>query len=256
MYYIVQTNLFGEDKLEELLHSLDRLGLEYETIKVLPFVEDFDFDTKRKDVFCFGSLKMARIAKKYDFNPGVLITPNHDFEVYSQHYKDELLNYDSKIFSFGEDFPWEEESYFIRPTLDTKIFTGKVFIKDDWLEFRDNQLTNGHSTVLSKDSRIQVSTAKKLYKEFRFFVVDGKVVTGSLYREGYFTRRSNVIDDGAKEYCQKMVDIFNLAPAFVMDIVSLDEGYKIVECGSVNCAGFYDSNIMSLLIALEDKFSK
>jgi hypothetical protein len=255
MYYIIQEKLFREHEWDDLIKGLERLDLEYEVVKLLPFVDDFEFKTNRKDVFCFGALKMARIVPKYGWNPGVIMTPNHDFQVYKKYYKDNLLNYDSKIYKFGEDFKWNGD-FFVRPTLDTKTFTGKVHSMESWKKFRDEQLTNGHTTTLTKDTDIQVSSIKNIQKEFRFYIVDGNIVTASLYREGSFIRYSDIIDDGATEYCREMIDIFNLAPAYVMDICLTDEKWKIIECGTINCAGLYKANISLLLMKLEDYYNK
>lgn len=254
MYYIIQDRLFNEDAWDDLIVALERLELEYEIVQVLPFVEDFEFKTTRKDVFCFGALKMARLAPKYGWTPGVLMTPNHDYQVYKEYYKENLLNYDSKIYKFGEDFDWNGD-FFARPTLDSKVFTGKVFTMEDWKEFRDRSLIDGHSTSLTKDTDIQVSTIKKIQKEFRFFIVNGKIVTGSLYREGFFIRHDNIVDDGAKDFCNEMIKLFQLAPTFVMDIAQVNGEYKIIECGCTNCAGFYKANLPSLLMAIEDHFN-
>ena len=84
MYYIVQQNLFREEGHTKLLKCLEKFGINYELVDVLPFYEEIEFETDRKDVFCFGSLKMARLSKKYGWEPGAVITENHDYEVYSK----------------------------------------------------------------------------------------------------------------------------------------------------------------------------
>lgn len=253
MYYIVQENLFREENYDNLIRGLERMELPYEVVHVLPFVENFEFKTDRKDVFIFGSLKMARLSKQYGWKPGAMITENHDYRVYSKYYGDNLLNSDSRIYKFGDDFEWQYGSLFVRPCEDTKVFTGQVFYDiKDWREFRDRQLMNGYATTLTTDTEIQVCSVKNLTKEFRFWIVNGEVITGSLYRMGCFLRYNDMIDDGALEFCKEMVKIFQLAPAFVMDICETDEGYKIVECGSISCAGFYAADMQKILMALED----
>jgi len=251
MYYVIQEKLYQELEWDDLVKALERLELDYEVVKLLPFVDDFEFKTERKDVFCFGALKMARIVPKYGWYPGILMTPNHDFQVYKEYYKNNLLNYDSKIYKFGENFDWNGD-FFVRPTLDTKVFTGKVHSMESWKSFRDEQLTNGHTTTLTKDTDIQVCSLKNIQKEFRFYIVDGNIATASLYREGSFIRYSDIIDKEAEEYCREMIDVFNLAPAFVMDICLTDDKWKIIECGCINCAGLYKANIPLLLMELED----
>ena len=53
-----------------------------------------------------------------------------------------------------------------------------------------------------------------------------------------------------------MVDIYQLSDTFVIDVCLTDNGWKIVECGSTSCAGFYDADMQKLIMALEDKYAK
>ena len=233
------------------------MELPYEIVKVLPFIEEFEFKTDRKDVFCFGSVKMSRVAKKYDWYPGSLLNDNHDYRVYSKYYKDNLLNYDSIIQKFGDDV--KSELFFARPCKDNKTFTGKVFTKSEWIEFKEEFFKSGHTSSLNEDTEIQISSVKQLTKEFRFWIVDGEVVTGSLYRNGYWINQSEIVDDGALEFCKEMVKIYQLADAFVMDIceVIVDDKseYKIIELGCINSAGFYLCNMPKLIDAIEQKWN-
>lgn len=258
MYYIIQENTFREENYNVLIDTLDRYNLPYEIVKVRPFLEDFEFNTDRKDIFCFGSVKMSRVAKKYNWYPGSLLNENHDYRVYSKYYKENLLNYDSVIQKFGDDI--NLNYFFVRPCLDNKTFTGKVYSKEQWLEFKDNFFKSGQESSLTNDTEIQVSSVKNVTKEFRFWIVGGEVITGSLYRNGYWVNYSNIVDEGALEFCKRMVDIYQLADAFVMDIceVITDDKieYKIVECGCINSAGFYKANMPKLIEAIENKWNK
>jgi hypothetical protein len=51
-----------------------------------------------------------------------------------------------------------------------------------------------------------------------------------------------------------MVNLFQLAEVFVIDICLSDQGWKIVECGCVNSAGFYAADLQKLLMSIEDHF--
>jgi hypothetical protein len=255
MYYIIQENLFREEGHAKLISSLEKFKIDYELVKVLPFIEEVEYKTSRKDVFVFGSLKLARISKKYEWNPGAVVTPNHDYEVYSKFYKDNLLNYDSRIFEVKDDFEWLYEQHFIRPCLDNKVFTGKVFDKEDWIKTRQYLLTNGHSSSITENTKIQVAVPKKLTQEIRFWVVNGKIVTQSTYRRGSFLYYDEIVDQDAIDFAKQMIDIFQLAETFVIDLGLTDEGWKIIECGSISCAGFYDADMQKLLMALEDCYN-
>ena len=254
MYYIVQENTFSEPNYDNLMIALNRLGLEYEVVKVLPFLENIEFKTDRKDVFCFGSLKMARLSNMYGWKPGSQMNDNHDYLVYRDYYKENLLNYDSKIYKFGDDF-FCKELFFARPTKDTKVFTGRVFDMQEWFDFRKYALSNGHSTLLNTDTEIQVSSVKKIQQEIRFWIVKGKIITASQYRLGNRVCYSDIIDQAAYDFCNKMIKLFELNDGFVMDLALVNNEYKIIECGCINCAGFYKANMQKLIMGLETAFN-
>lgn len=255
MYYVIQENTFKEENYNVLVETLDRFNLPYEIVKVRPFLEDFEFKTDRKDVFCFGSVKMSRLAKKYNWFPGSLLNENHDYRVYSKFYKENLLNYDSKIQKFGDDI--DLDIFFARPCEDTKTFTGKVFDQYSWSEFKESFFKSGQISTLTNETEIQISSVKNITKEFRFWIVGCEIITGSLYRMGSWIVRNEIVDEGALEFCKEMIKIYQLADAFVMDVcevINQDRKYKIVECGCINSAGFYKANMPKLIDAIEIKW--
>ena len=272
MHYIIQENVFREHHYDLLEKAIQKLGLTYTTVRVFPFVDKItnlgdipdgpynvddlpDFNPDTDNVFCFGAIKLARVAALRGWKPGSMMNQNHDFEVYKPHYGDNLLNYDSKIQRFADPVDWTYgEKKFFRPTQDTKTFTGKVFSQVEWEDFVYYHLNNGHLTTLNENTQIQVSTVKKIYKEIRFWVVGGKIITGSQYRLGNQTIYDDVFEPEAQEFAQSMVDKFQLAEAFVIDVCLTENGWKVVECGCINCAGFYKSDLHKMIMSVEDYF--
>lgn len=86
-------------------------------------------------------------------------------------------------------------------------------------------------------------------------MVDGKIITASTYRRGSFKYYSDVVDADAIEFAQKMVDIFQLAKCFVIDVCLSGGEWKIVECGSISCAGFYAADMQKLIMSIEDAYN-
>lgn len=262
MYYIVQKDVFKEVNYNNVIKALDRLQLEYEIVDVIPYVEDFKFKTDRKDVFPFGSLKMARLSAKYGWYPGSQMNDNHDYLVYKDYYKNNLLNFDSQIIKFGDKDFFSEEPFFARPTKDTKVFTGKTFDMGTWrysvkvgLHNANEARKQGFNALLTEDTLVQISSIKRIQKEFRFWIVKGEVITGSQYKLGRRVVLSDVIDESVYDYVRQMIKLFQLNDAFVMDIAMIEDGgYKIIECGCINCAGFYAADMQKVLMALEESF--
>ena len=67
----------------------------------------------------------------------------------------------------------------------------------------------------------------------------------------FFLVYDNIVDQDAIDFAQKMVDIYQLAETFVIDVCLTSDGWKIVECGSTSCAGFYDADKQKIVMALE-----
>ena len=167
-----------------------------------------------------------------------------------------MLNYDSRVVNFGDDFKWKYDQQFIRPTLDSKTFTGKVFEKPQWEEFRERMLSHPEDTTLRTNTQIQIAMPKKLTQEVRHWVVGGKVITSSVYRRGSFLIYDGMVDQDSIDYAQKMVDIFQLSKSFVIDTGLTENGWKIIECGSISCCGFYDADMQKIIMNLEEEYGQ
>ena len=134
---------------------------------------------------------------------------------------------------------------------------------EEWIKEKERLLHNLKedrknglvTTVLNEDTEIQVCSLKNIQKEFRFWIVGGEIITSSLYRMGCFINYSDVVDEGATEFCKEMIKIFQLAEAFVMDICLTEGEWKIIEVGCLNCCGWYRANIPKVLMSLEDHFN-
>jgi glutathione synthase/RimK-type ligase-like ATP-grasp enzyme len=96
------------------------------------------------------------------------------------------------------------------------------------------------------------ASLKKIYNEYRYFVVDGKVVTGSQYKLGkrvvYGETDQNI------DIAQTFVDMLNknIDQPYVIDIALTDDGYKVIELNTMNCAGFYACDMQKLVTAIID----
>lgn len=248
MYYLVQENIFREGNFVNLIECLDRNKIEYEIIKWIPFSEDIKFDTDRKDVFIFGCVNMTKVAHKYNWVPGVYFNDKHDMENYFYKYGDHMLNSDGKFINYYDELPEHiPDTFFARPSKDSKLFTGSLFYRAEWAAY-----TKG--SEVSADTRIFIASQKSyISREIRCWIVDGKVVTTSLYKMAKRGRYQNYDhEQEAIDFAQKMVDIYAPSRAFVLDICLHEGEYKVVEINCMNCAGFYDANMNKLVEALEN----
>jgi hypothetical protein len=256
MYYVIQENVFKETHYNIMIDAMKRFNFDFEIVKFIPFCHDIEFKTERKDVWVWGSVTMSRVAEKYGWSPGSMYNENHDFEVYGKHYGDHMLNSDGVIINFGDELPERFEYFFARPTKDTKVFSGQCFGRDAWVDYQKQIEITNVTTLLNNETKVLIAPLKTTEQEIRCWVVDGKVITASRYKFGSRVIYENYDDETAAiQYAQSVVDIYQPAKAFVLDICLFNGEYKVVEINCINCSGFYHMNVYKLIEALETVFN-
>jgi hypothetical protein len=254
MQWVIQDNIANEERTSALIQNIDRFGQKVHLVKVVPFVgeimPDLDFDDEK--VICFGSYSMRHQANKKGWFPGVYDMEWFPYQSLIEVLGNRVLNDESVFGEFGEINP-EYEEFFIRPTHDGKEFAGTIKSKGQLKEWQAKVIKLGRddfSGVLRAQTEVMCSPLKKIYDEFRYFVVDGKVVTGSQYKLG------KRVVYGDTDYnipvAQEFVDVLNdhISHPFVIDIALTDDGYKVIELNTLNCAGFYAADMQKLVAAL------
>jgi hypothetical protein len=274
MHWILQENLFKETEWETLVATLERFDIPYSVHKVIPFIGELVpapniLATLSKNpngkVICFGSYSMRHSAQKFGWTPGVYDLEPFDFRKQRAKWGDLMLNDDSQVFSFKNVLWLDGEPRFIRPIHDSKVFAGAVF---EWEEFREWQkkicdLGVDYGTSLTRDTLVQVCQPKKIYAEYRFWIVDGQIVTYSLYKRGDRVIYSSDVDKHVLRFADQCVrhgditlSMRTSAPqphrAWVLDVCETPDGMRIVETNTINSAGFYAGNVQDLILALEE----
>lgn len=254
MHWVLQENIFNEDGFKSLEQALIRLGIPYSTHKVVPFVGELfpKPDVPNSDVIVMGSYSMANYARKHGWTPGSFDNDNLDFEKQFPHWGKHMFNADSHVCRF-EDVPEQSVPFFIRPTLDSKSFTGYT---TDWPTFNKWQqrvisLGADNGGTLYADTMVQISTKKQIYSEYRLWMLDDKVITASLYRQGGRPFYSSNVDERIIKFGEYISSLWSPARAYVLDICESKDGLFVLEAGCINAAGFYAANTQKLVEALE-----
>lgn len=254
MHWILQENLFKESEWDTLTYTLERFTLPYSVHKVVPFIGELipPPAPRAPKVVCFGSYSMRHTAKKEGWKPGVYDLFEHDFLEQRSVWRDKMLNYDSQVLPFKDAVI--TEATFMRPIDDSKYFAGKVFGVDEFNEWQKNVcvLEHDYGNSMTKDTLIQVCTPKDIFAEYRFWVVNGKIITASLYKRGDRVIYSSEVDQRFYDFVDECVTTWRPHRAFVIDVCDTPDGLKIVEINTLNSAGFYAGNIQRLVEALEE----
>jgi len=253
MHWVVQENLYNEKAFEDLIRALEISNTSYEIVKVIPFAHEVTPEPTSTDrIMVSGSTALTFIGQEKGWC--VFYNENFNHNVWLEHMGDSLLNYEAIVAQFGGIHPpWD--TFFIRPAEDRKIFAGQIVSKekfDVWVTNTLNAHKDGYTT-LTPETEVVVSPVKTIYSEWRFFVVDGKIVTGSLYkRYGMLYEQPLLHNDEVIPYAQAMVDKWQPDRAFVIDVALTDEGFKVIEYNCMNSCGFYKSDVGKIVNAINE----
>lgn len=251
--WIVQNNLIAENDLEKMRDAYKLLNLVFEEIFVVPFSPEIpDFTIDEKVNIYYGSTSLMYNIYHQLNKPAGLFFDEETFsmENYLSVWKTYMLNAEAKVTTFKafaqEKHP-DESLWFIRPDADDKSFNGDVKSFAAIKSFIANS-TKVENVVLNDDTKILVGPPYNIKKEWRNFVVNGKVVASSLYRKDFRLNKSGkdipvdmikFVEDRCKEYMPH--------PIFAMDIALCGDQYYIIECGCLNSVGFYDADVTEII---------
>ena len=277
MHWIVQNNLWSEDAYTDFINALDRMGVDYTYVKIIPFTKklvNLDFDPTKGDweeaeepyidesldLFAYGSTSLTRIALDRGWKPGTLLNDNFDFKEWRKGLgASNLLNGTSVTCTIQESLKLELPEYlFVRPQFDNKAFTGITHTKEQYLNWAkqiaeiEEDLEDRNACLLNKNTPIALAPERKILAEYRLFVVEGKIVTGSLYKLGKrVIYDSDYLNDEVVKFAESMIEMWEPAKGYVLDIAETPEGCKVIEYNNLNCSGLYASNVHKLIEACE-----
>lgn len=244
----------------KLADALDRLEIPYTWHKVVPFVGELLPEPAIADpgaVVMFGSYSLWRFAQAKGFWPGVFKLRPFVFE---QPWQPHLLNGADALFLSLRDIPKRltasGREWFLRPVDDSKQEPGSVKTTFEIIHLAETVLALGEEEIpegsLRHDTALMLTEPVRIQKEWRVWVVDGRVVTYSLYKEGSRVVYRHEIDDDALDFAQRMVDLNpDYSRAYVIDVCRTEEGLKLLETNCINAAGFYAADLVKLAAAID-----
>jgi hypothetical protein len=146
-----------------------------------------------------------------------------------------------------------EVDKFLKPSRDLKAFNGGILDAGMTIgEFIKGQQFQSYY----KEENAVIADCKKIFAEYRFFIVDQEVVAMSQYKLGHtIVSNPNVPDfiiKKAKEYCK----LYQPHDIFTMDLADTPDGVSIVEYNCWNASGSYSCDLASTFNAIEKHMIK
>lgn len=256
MHWIIQNDLFREPALVELLELLARYGISHDFVEMIPNGGGLalDVDVVGPTVV-IGSVALARHAVRSGWSPGAWLgrTSEDDF-AYDRCIAacgTEMLNVDARILAFSDLLKHDLDTFFIRPAADGKLFTGAVLDRANAAAWCERIQGSDGTRTIAPATPIVVSSVKPITSETRFVVVDGQVVTGSVYRRGRSVLYSPDVEPHVLGYARTMAARWTPDRVCVVDIADTPDGPRIVEFNNFNAATWYACDVSRIVQAIE-----
>jgi hypothetical protein len=254
-FWILQTAIHEVER-EVIAKILTEENIPFKNVKLRPFthnVQGLPKNYRDMPIVPYGSVNLSMWGKKKGLK-GVWWNDNLNFEVQRAVFGNHMLNGDSEIHPFG-NIPHFEGERFIRPVDDGKAFTGEIIDTNNLVAWQDRIFYFKGDSPIAPETKVQVSTVKSIFREYRFFVVKGRMITGSMYNEDnkLIRRALDKQDDIVVDYAQKMIDIWSPDEVAVIDIAVLNDSLdmKIIEFNNPNASGLYKSDFRAYARAIE-----
>ena len=137
---------------------------------------------------------------------------------------------------------------FVRPDSGGKTFTG-VCLEQETAAFEINSLRQ--LTSVSDDTRVLIAPAQVISSEYRFFIVEGEVVTGSRYH----VNGERSIDPEVSTLCLKVAEKVAKLPwqvdlAYTCDVGLFGGEARVVELNAFSTSGLYACDALRLFDTL------
>lgn len=268
--WVIDKYMF-EDYEDRLVEAIEKSGAKvhfYDDMEETSIQNFFNKKFTDDDIVIFhGSLQHGRrvlnSTKQY---PGIYLTlENYECYRYYGYYGDHLLNSNYLMMGLNDVLRKKEKIFgifqtdyiFIRPSDGYKSFPGQTLSYENFDDEFDTLIKSYGGLDIYK--LCVISPAVEINKEYRFIVVDGKVISGSLYMDNnnrkdwkaYYDKEC--YDGLAWKFAEEMSKIYQPDRAFTLDVCKLSNGeYKLIEINSFCCASMYGNNYDNVVKAINN----
>lgn len=241
----------------KLRNALKELNIDFLEIEKRSFEKiDYKSFTSKDFDFVYASTNiieelMGKVSGIY-FNE-----ENFNYKSWAENYGSYLFNdpkesYIFKIKNVDLSLLNDNDDYFLRPVKDLKSFSGTVVTKNEFQIFV-NEIKDGKYSSLDIDVEVVIAPAYKIEKEWRCFMVNGKIASASQYKEnGVLVISNKNIPEEMLNFAEKMADIWSPEKIFTLDIALSNNNYYVIEAQCSNSSGFYDCDMVKLVQSINE----
>jgi hypothetical protein len=210
-------------------------------------------------VIPYGGTKMIEAITNLEPKTGwtCWFNDNFRYHIEIEKFGKDMFNGDGQFMKMKDFSPsfWKENKYiFIRPDKDTKEFAGMVIQPEEFVSWYNKLKAMNYFETDSflENTDIIVAPASRIDEEWRIFIVDNCIVGGSRYRLNRSLAIDSFVPKNVIEYVKKMIEIWQPAPVFVMDVCRVSDSLSILEIGDFHSAGWYSTDKEKVIKAVSD----
>lgn len=259
--WVIEEDAF-DDNANKIADIAVTNGMRAVKKKYVPFSNAIDLEVHDGEVVIpYCSVNMAKQLKEYCW----FDLENLKCSTYHSYFGEYLLQKCSMFTTWNElkrqkNFLYKQFGIagriFIKPDQNTKSFCGQLvseFSFDEWWHWVNDL------NAVSPRSLVLVARPEEITNEYRFVVIDKKVITGSQYSNNHeLCIRSSFSESSYDFACMIANNEWQPDEVYVLDVAETfrDDGSKssaLLEFGSVNCAGLYACDIEKFVIELSKK---
>lgn len=251
MKWILQENLISDEQVTKFEDVFNKHDIPFENITVIPFTDKIDVKSRDSFKIPYGSTSLSVFAYKEKWK-GMFFNENFKTSIWKEK-RDDMLNADARFFTVSEakDIMSQEDEreWFIRPDNDFKEFAGAKTVTSEFNEWV-NKISGANGNLLDDNTDIVIAPIKNISAEWRWFIVNGKIIDGSMYRLRHRLYKKHEDDIAVLNEAQNLADMWLPHKICVMDTALVNGEIKIIEFNCLNSSGIYDHDVEKIIISI------
>jgi hypothetical protein len=248
--WLFESDVFDEN-ISRIIDEVKRQGMRADIAHYIPQQSGQsykDFYEPYSCVVFYGTLNFAsQLVRETNWIPGAYNnSPGFDCTSYYPHIGHYLLTEKYAMLPYGDlqrqkvslyQAYGQSDTIFIRPNSGGKVFTGQTVSYEHF----DKDVSRLGFYDVAPSELVVVSPPRNVVDEWRFIVVDKKVIAGSQYRKDNTKNVSPEVSPQARALADEVAaGPYQPARAWSLDICrTIHDNFYLLEIGCVSCAGWY-----------------
>lgn len=260
MKFAIQYNLMNEDQLHDVAKAVE--AYPHIFVGLIPFSREITANEPIEGTayIPYGSTLLTNLTAELGWQ-------GLHFDITKLNYRNFLANRDDMLndtvmtvqeaveylSSWNPSVKW-----FTRPSEDLKQYSGTVMESGEIIPWFKSMMAavGGGSYYMPPETDVVLSTPLDISAEWRWFIVGGKIISGSMYKAHGQLRKLRELDQAVIDEAQAMADKWLPMDCVVMDTALVGDEIKVVEFNTINSSGFYDNDVDAVFKALWEHHNK